>query len=73
MIAAPARWAPSILETDEIHYRRSFMKRHIVTVLFLVAAIVFYAAGAVGPGTGLLVLGLLAEGTFWYRIFGKRK
>ena len=45
------------------------MKRHIVTFLFLALAIVFYTLGAVGPATGLLVLGVLAEGAFWYRLF----
>lgn len=50
------------------------MQRHLVTLLFLLAAIVLYVAGAAGPATFLLFLGVLAEGTFWYRIFGgKRK
>ena len=46
------------------------MKRHIITFLFLALALVFYSLGAVGPATGLLVLGVLAEATFWYRLFG---
>lgn len=49
------------------------MKRHFVTFLFLLLAIVFYSLGAVGPGTALLVLGGLAEITFWIRLFGKDK
>lgn len=50
------------------------MKRHIVTVLFLVLAITCYSAGAAGPGSVLLLLaGVVAEGTFWYRIFGGRR
>lgn len=49
------------------------MKRHLVTVLFLALAITFYSLGAVGPGTALLVLGVLAEGIFWFRLFGGRK
>jgi len=44
------------------------MKRHIITVLCLIIAVVFYSLGAVGPGTGLLFLGALAEATFWIRI-----
>ena len=40
------------------------MKRHFITFLFLVLAIVFYALGAAGPGTFLLLLGVLAEATF---------
>ena len=49
------------------------VKRHFITFLFLVLAIVFYALGAAGPGTFLLILGVLAEATFWLRIFGKSK
>ena len=49
------------------------MKRHFITFLFLILAILFYALGAAGPGTFLLFLGVLAEATFWFRIFGKGK
>jgi len=49
------------------------MKRHFITFLFLLLAIVFYSLGAAGPGTLLLLVGVLAEGTFWFRIFGKNK
>ncbi len=49
------------------------MKRHFVTFLFLLLAVVFYSLGAVGPGTLLLILGGLAEITFWIRLFGKDK
>lgn len=49
------------------------MKRHLVTFLFLILAIVFYALGAAGPGTALLILGVLAEATFWFRIWGGSK
>lgn len=45
------------------------MKRHFITFLFFVLAIVFYALGAAVPGTFLLFLGVLAEATFWIRIF----
>ncbi len=48
-------------------------KRHFVTFLCLVLAIVFYSLGAAGPGTFLLLLGALAEATFWIRIFRKNK
>ncbi len=47
------------------------MKKHIITLLFLAIAIVFYSLGAVGPGTAFLIIGAIAEGTFWYRIFRK--
>jgi hypothetical protein len=49
------------------------LKRHIVTFLFLALALVFYSLGAAGPATGLLVLGVLAEGAFWYRLIGGRR
>ena len=49
------------------------MKKHIITFLFLVIAVVFYSLGAVGPGTAFLVIGAIAEGTFWFRIFRKNK
>ena len=49
------------------------MKRHFVTFLFLLLAIGFYALGAAGPGTIFLILGALAELTFWLRLIGGRK
>jgi len=49
------------------------LKRHFITFLFLLLAIVFYSLGAAGPGTFLLLLGVLAEATFWIRLFGKNK
>jgi hypothetical protein len=49
------------------------LKRHIITVAFLLLAIAFYATGASRPGTIFLVLGVLAEITFWFRIFGGRR
>ncbi len=49
------------------------MKRHVITFLFLALAIALYSVGAAGPATGLLVLGVIAEGTFWYRLFGGRR
>jgi hypothetical protein len=47
--------------------------KHIVTFLFLAMAIVFYALGAVGPGTVFLVIGALLEGAFWYRILPRKR
>ena len=44
------------------------MKRRLVTILFLLLAIACYIIGAAGPATALLVLGVLAEATFWWRI-----
>ena len=50
------------------------MKRHAITFAFLALAIVLYTLGAAGPATGLLILGVLAEGAFWFRLFrGGRK
>jgi hypothetical protein len=47
--------------------------KHIVTSLFLIAALVFYSLGAVGPGTAFLVIGALAEGVFWFRISRRKR
>ncbi len=44
------------------------MKKHLITFLFLVAAIALYAVGFALPATAFLVLGLVAEGTFWVRL-----
>ena len=44
------------------------MRKHLVTFLFLVLAVALYAVGAAGPATGLLLLGVLAEAVFWFRI-----
>jgi len=44
------------------------MKRHLVTFLFLLLAIVCYALGAAGPGTAMLVIGVIAEAIFWFRL-----
>ena len=49
------------------------MKRHLVTFLFLVLAIALYAAGAAGPATFLLILGVVAEAIFWLRVSGKNR
>jgi hypothetical protein len=46
---------------------------HLVTIVILVAAIALYTAGAARPATVLLLLGVLAEATFWYRLSGKRR
>ncbi|MEM7018341.1 MAG: glycosyl transferase family 39 [Pseudomonadota bacterium] len=42
--------------------------KHLITVLFLVAAIFLYAMGLGLPATGLVFLAMLAEGVFWYRL-----
>lgn len=47
--------------------------KHVITLLFLMIAIVFYALGAAGPGTVFLVIGALAEGAFWLRILRRKK
>lgn len=47
------------------------MKRHLVTALLLVIAIVCYSIGAAGPGMLFLLLGGAAEFAFWLRLFKK--
>lgn len=49
------------------------MKRHIITVFCLLAAIAFYTIGAARPAILLLLVGLLFEAAFWLRIFGGAK
>ena len=51
------------------------MNRHLVTILFLVAAVALYVVGLIFPATVLVLLGGIAEMTFWVRLFrgGKRK
>lgn len=45
------------------------MNKHLITLLFLLAAVVFYIAGMSRAGAGLLVMGVLSEGIFWVRLF----
>lgn len=47
--------------------------RHFLTIVCLFLALAFYSLGAAGPGTGLLLLGALSEGAFWYRVSGGRR
>lgn len=47
------------------------MNRHLITVLFLVVASVFYFIGAARPGMLFLLLGGAAEFVFWLRLFKK--
>jgi hypothetical protein len=50
------------------------MNRHLVTILVLVAAVALYAIGLIFPATVLVLLGAIAEMTFWVRLFrGGRK
>ncbi|MDH3508622.1 MAG: hypothetical protein OEQ25_15920 [Gammaproteobacteria bacterium] len=44
------------------------MKTHLITVSFLVAAIVLYGMGLSPQATILVVLGALAETVFWFRV-----
>jgi len=51
------------------------MKKHIATFLCLLLALGLYAIGLALPGTLFLILGAIAEGTFWMRLIrgGRRK
>lgn len=49
------------------------MNRQLVTLLFLLAAIAFYVSGRAIPAGILMVLGMLAEITFWLRLFKSGK
>jgi hypothetical protein len=48
------------------------MRQHAITILFLVAAIVLYAIGFSIPANIFVGLGILAELTFWVRLFRSR-
>lgn len=47
------------------------MKRHLITALLLLVAVIFYSIGAAGLGVAFLVLGGVAELGFWLRLFMK--
>jgi hypothetical protein len=42
--------------------------KHLVTLLFLVLAIALYGRGLLIPANAFLVLGMVAEGVFWWRV-----
>ena len=44
------------------------IKQHVVTLLCLILALFLYTRGFAAPATGLLFLGAIAEGLFWYRL-----
>ena len=49
------------------------MKRHLVTVLCLCVAIALYAVGLAAPAAGLIVLGLVFELVFWWRVLRRHR
>ena len=49
------------------------MKGHLLTFLFLLVAIAFYFVGMTMPAGVFILLGALAELTFWVRLFRPRK
>ena len=44
------------------------MKPNLLTVACLFMALVCYALGFTLPGTALIVVGVVLEATFWYRL-----
>ncbi len=44
------------------------IKQHALTLLCLTLALFLYGRGFAVPASGLLVLGAIAEGLFWYRL-----
>ena len=46
--------------------------KHLVTLLFLLAAIGLYFIGMALPATLILLLGGVAEAVFWFRLFRRR-
>ena len=49
------------------------MKHHLITLAFVVLAIVFYAAGTQSGFLALLACGMLAEGMVWMRLLRSRR
>lgn len=47
--------------------------RHLVTILFFIAAIAAYLAGSAPGAIGLVVVGLVLEVFAWRRVFRRRK
>ena len=48
------------------------MKYHLISVAFLAGAIALYAAGSVGGGSALLIVGGVLEAVFWVRTLRRR-
>jgi len=44
------------------------MPRHLITLLILFVAIALYIVGMAIPATILVLLGVLMEGVFWFRL-----
>jgi hypothetical protein len=44
------------------------MMKHLITVSLIVAAVVLYGIGLSPAANVLVVLGVLAETTFWFRV-----
>ena len=49
------------------------MKHHLVTALFLIAAVVRYAAGMNAGMVGFAAAGLVLESVFWFRLIRRRR
>ena len=49
------------------------MKNHLPTWVFLLVAFLFYFLGMALPAAFFMLLGLLAEGVFWVRLFRRRR
>jgi hypothetical protein len=48
------------------------MAKHVVTIVILLCAVLLYYIGASIAATGLVVLAVLFEGYFWFRLIGPR-
>jgi hypothetical protein len=48
------------------------MKRHLVTLVLLLVAVVFYLAGLSGAGVVAILAGVGFEAWFWVRVLIKR-
>jgi hypothetical protein len=47
------------------------MGKHLITVGILLLALILYTLGAILPASILILLGIVAELTFWFRVFGR--
>jgi hypothetical protein len=67
------RLSPEFRSPGVLPGRDFAMNQHLITLIFILAALAFYAMGLALPATGFLVLGAILEAVFWVRLFRGRR